>query len=139
MYKKMSGILILGSAIVAGYYGLSNMTGGIEPKTSVTIPELSIAAQAGARAFKQNCATCHGESGAGSEKGPPLIHSIYNPGHHSDRAFFLAAQNGVRSHHWNFGNMPPLRHISSRVMTDIVAYIREIQRANGISTQKHKM
>jgi len=105
----------------------------------VKIPELSEAAKVGARAFGQNCAACHGKGGGGTDQGPPLIHSIYNPGHHSDQAFFLAAQNGVRSHHWNFGNMPALRHVSARVMSDIVTYIREVQRANGIVTQEHKM
>ena len=137
--KKVLGPLALGVAIVVGYLALSNMQGDDDNKTVIKIPELSETAQIGARAFGQNCAACHGKGGGGTDQGPPLIHSIYNPGHHSDQAFFLAAQNGVRSHHWNYGNMPALRHVSKKMMSDIVTYIREVQRANGIITQRHKM
>ncbi|MBL4740609.1 MAG: cytochrome c [Sneathiella sp.] len=137
--KKILGPLALGIVIVAGYFGLANMQGNTDQKLSIKMPELSETAQAGARAFGQSCAACHGKDAGGTDQGPPLIHPIYNPGHHSDQSFFLAAQNGVRAHHWNFGNMPALRHVSPRVISDIVAYIREVQRANGIVTQKHKM
>ncbi|MEH6405553.1 MAG: cytochrome c [Sneathiella sp.] len=136
---KVLGPIALGVMIVAGYFWLTNIPDEIGTISSVKIPELSEKAQAGARAFSQNCAACHGKSGDGTKKGPPLIHSIYNPGHHSDQAFFLAVQNGVRAHHWSFGNMPALRHVPQRVVADIVTYIREVQHANGIVTQEHKM
>ena len=63
---------------------------------------------------------------------PPLVHVIYEPSHHGDRAFLLAAQNGVRGHHWPFGNMPPVEGITQADVMDIVAYIRRLQRENGI-------
>ena len=104
------------------------------PLVDVAVPEsLSARAQMGKRAFEAKCAECHGANAAG-QKGvaPPLIHKIYEPSHHGDAAFLLAAQNGVRSHHWPFGNMPPVEGITPASVKDIVAYVRELQRNNGI-------
>jgi mono/diheme cytochrome c family protein len=106
---------------------------------AVTVPELSTLANAGRQAFDANCAACHGQNGAGSGKGPPLVHDIYNPGHHSDDAFFLAAKQGVRQHHWRFGNMAPLPQVSDGKLRAIVRYIRELQVANGITYRPHRM
>lgn len=104
-----------------------------QPLAQVTVPELSAAAMVGQAAFEANCAACHGENAAGRDgAGPPLIHRIYEPNHHGDAAFFLAARQGVRSHHWPFGNMPPVADVSDDEVAFIVAYVRELQRANGI-------
>lgn len=104
-----------------------------KPLTQVTVPSLSAMAQAGQAAFDANCAACHGDNAAGRDgAGPPLIHRIYEPNHHSDAAFFLAARQGVRSHHWPFGNMPPVEDVSDEEVALIVSYVRELQRANGI-------
>ena len=99
----------------------------------VTVPALEGAAMRGEAAFNDNCAACHGENAAGRDgKGPPLVHIIYEPNHHADGAFFFAAANGVRAHHWPFGNMPPVEGVSEEEVRDIVAYVRTLQRANGI-------
>lgn len=86
----------------------------------------------GGAAFAKNCASCHGENAAGSENGPPLVHVIYEPGHHGDGAFLLAAQQGVRAHHWRFGDMPPVEGVTETQIGAIVEYVRALQRANGI-------
>ena len=99
---------------------------------AIAIPELSEDAQAGARLFASNCALCHGTNAAGTDLGPPLVHKIYEPGHHPDAAFYRAVNQGVVSHHWSFGNMPPVPDVSQRSVRKIVAYVRELQRANGI-------
>lgn len=106
---------------------------------AVTVPQLSPQAAEGKAAFNAVCATCHGTNAAGSDKGPPLVHDIYNPGHHSDAAFYLAAQRGVRQHHWRFGNMPAQPQISEAEIRDIVQYVRELQLANGITYKPHRM
>ena len=80
-----------------------------------------------------------GVNALGTEQGPPLLHDIYNPGHHSDMAFYRAVQSGVPQHHWRFGNMLPQRHVSRKQTELIIAYIRELQRANGIKYKKHQM
>lgn len=86
----------------------------------------------GKLAYQDNCASCHGADLNGSRKGPPFIHKVYEPAHHGDEAFYRAAANGVRAHHWRFGDMPPVEGISRNEVSDIIAYIREQQRQQGI-------
>jgi mono/diheme cytochrome c family protein len=90
-------------------------------------------------AFNANCAPCHGTNAAGGDKGPPLVHVIYNPGHHADGSFFLAAKRGVRRHHWRFGDMPPQPQVTDGELAAIVRYVRELQAANGIGNEPHRM
>lgn len=92
----------------------------------------SDAARMGERAFNAVCATCHGKDAAGTDVGPPLVHRIYEPSHHADYAFEMAVTNGVRAHHWKFGNMPPQPGLTKADVTTIITYVRELQRANGI-------
>ncbi|WP_246660503.1 cytochrome c [Nitratireductor sp. XY-223] len=99
---------------------------------NITVPELSSAAAAGKSLFDENCAACHGNNAAGSPDGPPLVHIIYEPGHHSDASFYLAVSQGVRQHHWTFGNMPAQPHVSEKDVALIIEYVRELQAANGI-------
>jgi hypothetical protein len=47
-------------------------------------------------------------------------------------AFVLAAKNGVRAHHWNFGNMPAVEGVTDGDVKMITRYIRELQKENGI-------
>lgn len=106
---------------------------------AVKVPALSPVAERGRVAFNANCQECHGANGGGSGKGPPLVHDIYNPGHHGDGAFVMAARRGVRSHHWNFGDMPPRPEASDADLADIIRYVRELQAANGIVARPHRM
>ncbi|MGR3322910.1 MAG: c-type cytochrome [Pseudooceanicola sp.] len=101
---------------------------------AIALPEtLSPEAKMGRRAFDAACADCHGENATGRKgSGPPLVHKIYEPSHHADMSFQLAVQNGVRAHHWEFGDMPPQPGLTRADVTNIVAYVRELQRANGI-------
>ena len=99
----------------------------------VTVPPLTGAALEGKAVFDANCAACHGENAAGRDgSGPPLVHPIYRPGHHADASFILAARNGVISHHWRFGNMPPVPEVTDDEVKKVLAYVRTLQRANGI-------
>lgn len=101
---------------------------------AVTVPTLTAAAATGREVFNANCAACHGQNAAGVDgAGPPLVHIIYEPSHHGDVSFHMAVQQGVRAHHWPFGNMPPIEGVSQKQVTGVIAYIRELQRANGIN------
>jgi cytochrome c553 len=83
--------------------------------------------------FNVACAECHGTNAAGQNGiAPPLVHITYEPGHHGDASFLLAVRNGVRAHHWKFGNMPAVEGLTDGDVKMVVAYIRELQRANGI-------
>ncbi|MFK5980389.1 MAG: cytochrome c [Rhizobiaceae bacterium] len=99
---------------------------------AVNVPSLSKEAIQGQQLFDDNCSACHGQSAAGSDKGPPLIHKIYEPNHHGDGAFQMAAKRGARAHHWKFGNMPAQPQVKPSEVAAIVRYVRELQRANGI-------
>jgi mono/diheme cytochrome c family protein len=82
--------------------------------------------------FEDNCGSCHGVQGMGSDEGPPLMHKLYVPSHHGDKSFYQAAMRGARAHHWPFGDMPPIEGISKRALDSIVPYIRWLQ-------QEHKL
>ena len=104
------------------------------PMVEVAIPaSLPAQAEAGKTLYDSNCAACHGVAAAGQAGvAPPLIHKIYEPSHHGDIAFQMAAQNGVRAHHWTFGDMPPIAGVTQAQIDAIVAYVRALQRENGI-------
>ena len=113
---------------------------GYASPVNVALPaKLSNLASDGRVLFQRTCAACHGENAAGTDRGPPLVHDLYNPGHHSDDAFVLAARSGVRAHHWPYGNMPPQRDVTEPQVRAIARYVRELQAANGIVTQPHQM
>lgn len=104
------------------------------PEFAETIQQVQIPAQfaAGEAAYQENCSACHGTRALGSDQGPPLINIIYEPSHHADISFFMAVDRGVRAHHWNFGDMPALPHVSNQEVEQIVAYIRYLQEQVGI-------
>lgn len=99
---------------------------------SFTIPVLAGTAAAGQELFNAECAKCHGTNAVGGMGGPPLIHIYYEPGHHSDAAFVSAIKQGVRQHHWDFGDMPAQAQIADADIPLIIEFVRETQRANGI-------
>ncbi len=82
--------------------------------------------------FKENCSSCHGLEMTGTDKGPPLLHAFYKPSHHDDASFYRAGINGVRAHHWNFGDMPPVEGMTVAKMNSIVPYIRFFQQKNKL-------
>ena len=99
---------------------------------AIVVPALSDQAVAGQQVFNTTCVLCHGVNAAGTNQGPPLVHKIYEPGHHGDFAFRNAVSNGVPAHHWQFGNMPPVPGVGEGEVEEIICYIRELQRANDI-------
>ena len=141
LHQKLPAILVT-SIVVAGLIGVvwtALTPSSRDAAVGIIIPKLSATAIAGKTSFDANCAQCHGQNAVGTEKGPPLVHKIYNPGHHGDAAFFLAAKQGVRQHHWPFGNMPAQPKLSEAEVATIVHYVRELQTANGLVYQPHKM
>ncbi len=111
----------------------------VPTQNEMTVPPLAGTAQAGQQVFQANCAACHGALAGGTGNGPPLIHDIYNPGHHSDQAFYAAVVRGTQQHHWSFGNMPPQPRVSREQTTAIIRFIRNLQVANGIVYRPHQM
>ena len=127
-------VLLLGAAVfVYRNLGAPDAVPTGAALASVQVPDLSPVAREGEALFNRSCASCHGRNAAGQDGiAPPLIHKIYEPSHHGDMSFHLAAKNGVRAHHWPFGNMPPVKDITDPELDKIVLYVREVQSANGI-------
>lgn len=103
-----------------------------EQEVIVVVPDLFPKAKTGMADFERYCVECHGKNAAGTEKGPPLVHPIYRPSHHADFSFVRAITVGVPQHHWLFGSMPPQPRLDPEEIDQIIVYIREIQRANGV-------
>lgn len=139
--KHIPAILIAAVVVVGIGVAASQAfnKGGDAPTVSVKVPALSAQASAGKVAFDANCAQCHGTNGAGTKQGPPFVNDIYNPGHHGDIAFSLAVRQGVRRHHWPYGDMPAQPKVTDAQLADIVRYVRELQQANGIFYKLHQM
>lgn len=138
MKLRWAAIAIALAAIaVAGYLQFSFWKDAAEdgtPMVAVRLPEtLSAKARSGQESFEANCAVCHGKNAAGQlGTAPPLVHVIYEPSHHGDESIQRAVALGAPAHHWEFGDMPPVEGLSRSDVEEIVAYIRELQRANGI-------
>ena len=86
----------------------------------------------GAEQFTVNCVVCHGASARGTPQGPPLIHKYYEPSHHGDYSFHAAVRDGVKQHHWQFGDMPAIANVSPEHVADIIRYVRSLQVRAGI-------
>lgn len=145
----LAGLIVAGSAALiwsettederatptvnAQMHGAGAASPAPDPEDIVMPDQMSSAAVMGQVTFDENCASCHGRKGAGTNQGPPLIHKIYEPSHHADFAFQRAAKVGVQAHHWRFGDMPPVEGVTDKQIEWITRYVREIQRANGIN------
>ena len=99
---------------------------------SITEGEHSESGLAGEKLFTANCSMCHGTNASGTSQGPPLVHNIYEPGHHGNASFVIAVARGVRAHHWDFGNMPAIPELSIDEINQVICYVRELQLANDI-------
>ena len=124
--RRLSTILVL-ALWSAGCNG-----GETKQGTVASLPPTPAEHRAGEAVYEANCAVCHGRQGSGTTTGPPLAHKIYEPSHHGDASFRLAAMNGVAAHHWRFGNMPPQPQVSDTQLTQVIGYVRWVQRQVGI-------
>lgn len=86
----------------------------------------------GEQKFNANCSICHGMGGVGTTQGPPFLHKVYEPNHHGDAAFQRAAANGVKAHHWHFGDMPKIDAVKPEDVDQITKYVRWLQKQAGI-------
>jgi mono/diheme cytochrome c family protein len=135
---KAKWVLSLGGIGVLVAIGLLWLTGALsfqrqtppgQPFTSKPVPaELAT----GETLYRLHCSICHGPSAIGTDHGPSLLWKVYASSHHSDASFYLAVKQGVRAHHWLFGNMPPLPHVTEDEVTQIIPYVRWLQQQAGV-------
>jgi cytochrome c2 len=125
MRDRTTMVLALGGALFA-------MSVSVTPIAQSASSKVPAEFQLGEGKFNNFCARCHGVEGNGTKQGPPLVHKIYEPNHHGDAAFQRAAANGVRAHHWQFGDMPKIDGVKPEEVDQIVKYVRWLQRQAGI-------
>jgi mono/diheme cytochrome c family protein len=131
-------VLSIGGIAVLVAIGLLWLTGtlsfqreppSVQPFTGKSVPPEFAT---GETLFNTHCSICHGPSGVGTDQGPSFLWKVYAPSHHSDESFYLAVQQGVRAHHWLFGNMPALPHVTEDEVTQIIPYVRWLQQQAGV-------
>lgn len=118
--------LVLGLALI----GCSEKTP--EPPRAFNPGPVPAELAGGESAFNRSCVPCHGNLALGTEAGPPLVHIIYEPNHHSDEAFRRAISLGAVAHHWSFGPMPPQPTVPPAEAEMIIRYLRWLQEKAGI-------
>ena len=116
---KLNFNLICLLVVAAGYFPGASIAG-----ESVQIP---FKLAKGQLLYEKYCSSCHGVQLDGTDKGPPLVHSFYKPSHHGDKSFYRAALQGVKQHHWNFGDMKPVAGMTPKKMDSVVPYVRYYQ------------
>ena len=126
--KKRNVALGGAAALIGGLVLISSCGGGGESRPAVT----PFSGLDGPVLYARACASCHGADLRGTDEGPSFIESIYRSSRHADAAFPLAVLRGVRSHHWGFGNMPPIGGLTDAQVEAIVEFVREQQRQAGI-------
>lgn len=135
MTIRVSWAFLLGAVLAVG--GIAVVTlpaaGGAKAIYDNPVePEMTPKLNLGKMNYGAFCASCHGNTAAGSDKGPTFISRIYHPGHHGDQAFFIATKKGAPAHHWPFGDMKPVPGVTDAQLSSILEYIRAVQKANGI-------
>jgi mono/diheme cytochrome c family protein len=105
---------------------------GPDALTALRTTQLPAELAAGEDLFNAHCSICHGRLALGTRRGPPLVHPIYAPNHHADVAFQIAVRDGVRAHHFRYGDMPAVPGLSREQVGEIIAYVRWLQVTAGI-------
>lgn len=126
MKKRL--MFLLGAVLITNLIVATSFAEEGKPIT-INDPELMAVTEP---VYDNKCAICHGPKGSGSAMGPPLVHKIYEPNHHADMSFKMAIKNGVRAHHWDFGDMPPVGDMTEEQVNMVIYYIRSLQFEAGI-------
>jgi mono/diheme cytochrome c family protein len=128
----IGGIAVLGaigSLWLTGTLSLQRKPPSVQLSTRKPVPPEFATGEA---LFNSHCSACHGPSAVGTQQGPSLLSRVYVPSHHSDASFYLAVKQGVRAHHWLFGNMPALPHVTDDEIAQIIPYVRWLQQQAGV-------
>jgi len=137
MSKRLNQIVVVGGVAVLGAFLMLYRGDWFDPEKIRTRNFLPAADYRpdivqGENYYQASCARCHGGHLKGSVEGPPLLNATYAPSHHADLAFYHAVKNGVKQHHWDFGDMPMLTGLNPEQVSDIISYVRRNQQLAGI-------
>jgi len=127
---RMSVLILIIFVLVAVFYERPVTQG----KRAAYLPVEGFVADEimGKQLFQQHCVRCHGQRLEGSSSGPSLLHPYYKPEHHGDLSIYLAIYQGVRQHHWQFGNMPAFKNLTAEDAGHLLRYIRSEQVIAGL-------
>jgi mono/diheme cytochrome c family protein len=84
--------------------------------------------------YNSYCLSCHGRFGRGEGLGPPLLDSAYLRDRLPDEGLADAITQGARQRLWAFGAMPPVKRVTGSDLTQVVQYVRWLQR---VATATH--
>jgi len=126
----MKRTLLIVIMLMFGFFALLNWLDLEQIKKGDLFPDSNYKSSIsqGKISYQSNCIKCHGESLQGTAKGPSLLDDVYKSSHHADISFYFAVKNGVRQHHWKFGDMPMIIGVSPQSVGDIISYIRWMQK-----------
>jgi mono/diheme cytochrome c family protein len=85
----------------------------------------------GSAVYAESCASCHGSDLTGTDKGPSFLSIVYEPNHHDDGSFRRAIAQGAPQHHWDFGDMEPIRDLDDEDVDAVIAFVRAEQERRG--------
>lgn len=129
--KRPSNLAGLGllTAVVALAIVLTACAAGsaTSEHSSESVPMLG-----GAALYEQHCGGCHGVDLKGTDRGPSQLSVVYAPDHHPDESYRSAIANGVKAHHWSFGDMAPVKDLSPDEVDELISYIRAQQDQHGL-------
>jgi mono/diheme cytochrome c family protein len=131
-FLSLSLLMVLSCSEASQEGGSKSQTGTVGAAEDISSQAVPEELKTGEEKFNSFCSRCHGLQGKGTNHGPPLVHKIYEPNHHGDFAFQRAAAQGVRAHHWKFGNMPKIDGVTPEDVNEIIQYVRWLQRQAGI-------
>ena len=118
-------VVLLASLVGA----LGGCGGGGDPQ-AVASPDVVL----GEQRYAQRCAMCHGADLRGSRIGPSHLSSVFGPEQTTDAMFADAIRNGGRSGRFpQYDAMPAVPGLSNHEITSIIAYVRSVQRAQGLT------
>ena len=101
-------------------------------EASFVIPDFSAQAYDGKEYFASACGRCHGVYGEGTDHGPTLVHVIYDTRNFSDEQIREAVRHGAMARNWPFGDMPPVKGLTTGQLDMAIWFLREVQAANKI-------
>lgn len=110
--------LLLGISITIASASIGVACGADGPTTTLGRGEAIYAA---------NCAQCHGDDLAGTDRGPSLLEPIYGPDQLSDAEVADAIRNGADEELWDFGPMPANGAITDTQIEAIIVFVRAEQ------------
>ena len=130
----MKKTLLIVTMLMFGFFALLNWLdlGKIERNNFLPDSNFKPSISQGKSDYQSYCMKCHGKKILGTAIGPSLLDDVYKPSHHADLSFYFAVKNGVRQHHWKFGDMPTIAGLAPQRVGDIISYIRWMQKTNKL-------